>query len=135
MKEVLSLVLLSWIAIIIFLFAFTGVFESNKEQYKDYKNDTKVINGKVTEAKEQSRIILPAQHFLNVKTKDNKNIRVSTNKKIFNNYQKDSEIKFRIDTKNNNKVKKDLKTQKDIKTYKDYEDDRTKNDLFAKAIK
>lgn len=105
------------------------------QNIKSSKKNTEIINGEVSGTEEQSKGLLNSNHFLRVKTKDNRNIRVSVNEKIYNNYQKGSEIKFRI-SNNKNNVVKDLKTQKDIKTLKDYRNYKNVNDsLFEKLSK
>lgn len=123
------LMLLSIIATIIFLcclgFWFIKGFDGlasyhvgDYENYKEYKERTVLLEGKVTKAEKESHFISSDDYNLVIKNNkgDSKIVKVDENQ--YRNYQAGADVKFKIDEKASNEVVVDLNKEKDIKNKK-----------------
>lgn len=123
------LMLLSIIAMIIFLcclgFWFIKGFDGlasyhvgDYENYKEYKERTVLLEGKVTKAEKESHFISSDDYNLVIKNNkgDSKIVKVDENQ--YRNYQVGADVKFEIDEKASNEVVVDLNKEKDIKNKK-----------------
>lgn len=90
------------------------------KDFSDYKKDTSIIQGNVIDTKKENRFLRPATYRLIIKTSKDQSQLVQVDKDLYRNYQKGSEVKFRIDKTNDNYALLDLKEHKDVKTKKHY---------------
>lgn len=90
------------------------------EEYKQFKNDTEIIKGKVIEAKKEQHFIFPDQYNIVVKTKGNNSKLISVNEQEYRNYQVDSNAHFIIDNTDKNKIVRDLDKESDINNIRDF---------------
>lgn len=96
--------------------------EKNKsnEDYQYFKENTKVIEGKVKERYIQNDNGKKKQYLV-VSCNDDIRKLVNVNEEQFHEYKKGSKVEFRIHRAKNNEVVADLRKDKDIKNKKDYE--------------
>ena len=96
--------------------------EKNKsnEDYQYFKENTKVIEGKVKERYIQNNNGKKKQYLV-VSCNDDIRKLVNVNEEQFHEYKKGSKVEFRIHRAKNNEVVADLRKNKDIKNKKDYE--------------
>lgn len=96
--------------------------EKNKsnEDYQYFKENTKVIEGKVKERYIQNDNGKKKQYLV-VSCNDDIRKLVNVNEEQFHEYKKGSKVEFRIHRAKNNEVVADLRKNKDIKNKKDYE--------------
>lgn len=96
--------------------------EKNKsnEDYQYFKENTKVIEGKVKERYIQNDNGKKKQYLV-VSCNDDIRKLVNVNEEQFHEYKKGSKVEFRIHRAKNNEVVVDLRKNKDIKNKKDYE--------------
>lgn len=80
--------------------------------YSEYQQNTKIVHGKVLDTKRDNTLLKPTKYQLVVKTSNKQSQLMKVNEKQFNQYQKGSNVKFRIDK--DNKVIIDLNKEKDI---------------------
>lgn len=103
-----------------------GVFDENQynkkqtEEYAKFKEDTELIKGKVVKSEIQKRFAFPDKYNLIVKANNNETKMLEATEQQYRNYQKGSEVNFRIDTTNKNEVIIDLKEDKDVNNVKAY---------------
>lgn len=113
-----------FIVIIVFIgFTVLSSFESNQPNYRSYnefKKETEVIEGIVIKAEKISKVFLLDDYNLVVSNNKgiSKMVKVEENQYI--NYQKGSNVKFRIDKGKQNTVILDLKQENDITNQKEF---------------
>lgn len=145
------LIFLCWAIVFIGLLLITTFFSDDleeaiekgknyeSEEYKAFKNDTEVIKGNVTEAKKEGYLITPDKYNLVVKTKDNNSKLINVNEQTYRNYQKGSNVHFRIDKTDHNTIVRDLENESDIDTIKAYkkysEKEKSLSDFFDEIFK
>lgn len=90
------------------------------EEYEKFKEDTELIKGKVVKSEVQKQFIFSYKYNLIVKSNNNETKMLKVTEQQYRNYQKGSEVNFRIDTTNQNEVIIDLKEDKDVNNVKAY---------------
>ncbi|PTJ52487.1 hypothetical protein, partial [Mammaliicoccus sciuri] len=99
---------------------FTNGYNS-EVQYKkieNFKKDTEVIKGKVTDVKEDKKIIFPNRYYLVVKSNEDSSKMIEVKENQFKNYQKGAKIKFRY-YQQDNQIAIDLSKYKDVQNEKE----------------
>ncbi|HCV8456230.1 hypothetical protein ACJVW9_04945 [Staphylococcus pseudintermedius] len=112
----------------IFFIGFAVITSFNKsdlsleeyETYEDYKKSTEVIEGQVIKAEKNSKIFLPDDYNLVVSNNKGISKMVEVDENKYKNYQKGSNVKFRIDKEQQNKVLLDLNKENDITNKKEF---------------
>ncbi|WP_311405079.1 hypothetical protein [Mammaliicoccus sciuri] len=91
------------------------------ERFENFKKDTEVIEGKVTDVKKENNIIFTDLYYLVVTTKEGSSKLIEVKEKQFKNNQKGSHVKFRYYTDEDleNRVAIDLTKNKDVQSDKE----------------
>lgn len=86
-----------------------------------FKDDTAIIEGRVTDSREDIYLIFSNRYYLLVTTKEDNSKIIEVTESQFKDYQKGTKVKFRYYTESKNRIAIDLTNQKDVKTNKDLE--------------
>ncbi|WP_239745551.1 hypothetical protein [Mammaliicoccus sp. F-M27] len=108
---------LIWAILTLFTNEFTTVGKNSN--LADFKKNTKVIEGKVTDVKEDKKIIFPNRYYLVVKSNEDSSKMIEVKENQFKNYQKGSKVKFRYYLELDNKIAIDLSKYKDVQNEKE----------------
>ncbi|HCY8317086.1 TPA: hypothetical protein ACK087_002736 [Staphylococcus aureus] len=98
-------------------------FEGNQTNYRsftEFKKETEVIEGIVIKAEKNSEVFLPDDYNLVVSNNKGISKMVKVEEYQYINYQKGSNVKFRIDKGKQNTVILDLKQENDITNQKEF---------------
>ncbi|MBG9206953.1 hypothetical protein [Mammaliicoccus sciuri] len=92
------------------------------DDFDDFKNNTEVIEGKVTDVKEGSSFVFINRYYLVVRTKEGSSKLIEVKENQFKNNQKGSHVKFRYYTDEDleNKIAIDLSKYKDVHNNKEF---------------
>lgn len=121
-NQMIRIVILGLFSIVVVGITVFFLLNSGKyERFENFKKDTEVIEGKVTDVKKENNIIFTDLYYLVVTTKEGSSKLVEVKEKQFKNNQKGSHVKFRYYTDEDleNRVAIDLTKNKDVQSDKE----------------
>ncbi|MDT0669824.1 hypothetical protein RM616_09570 [Mammaliicoccus sciuri] len=121
-NQMIRIVILGLFSIVVVGITVFFLLNSGKyERFENFKKDTEVIEGKVTDVKKENNIIFTDLYYLVVTTKEGSSKLIEVKEKQFKNNQKGSHVKFRYYTDEDleNRVAIDLTKNKDVQSDKE----------------
>ncbi|WP_394882195.1 hypothetical protein [Mammaliicoccus sciuri] len=122
-KQMIGIVILGLFSIVfVGITAFFLLNSGKYERFENFKKDTEVIEGKVTDVKKENNIIFSDLYYLVVTTKEGSSKLIEVKEKQFKNNQKGTHVKFRYYTDEDleNKIAIDLSKYKDVHNNKEF---------------